>query len=142
MPASVEPPITAPASTRTQFLRFAVIGAAGFFVDAGVLLLARDMLGLDLYTGRVLSYLCAATFTWICNRRFTFTYAERAAPARQWLRFLGANALGGLVNYSVYALIVTFTQTGTTWPVTGVAAGSIAGLAFNFTASKLWVFRR
>lgn len=124
-----------------EFLRFGLIGAAGFFVDAGVLTLSMKALGLGLYAGRVVSYLCAATFTWICNRRFTFTTADRSAPAKQWLRFLGANAIGGLVNYGVYALVVTFTQTGAAWPVLGVAAGSVAGLAFNFTVSKLWVFK-
>jgi putative flippase GtrA len=36
---------------------------------------------------------------------------------------------------------VTFTVLGAAWPVLGVAAGSIAGLAFNFTVSKRWVFK-
>lgn len=129
-------------STRQEFVRFALIGAAGFLVDAGALTLATRGLGLDLYSGRVLSYLCAATFTWICNRRFTFAGADRSPAFVQWLRFLGANAIGGLVNYGVYALIVTFTAVGAAWPVIGVAAGSVAGLVFNFAVNKYWVFRR
>jgi len=130
-----------PQSTRQELVRFVVIGAAGFIVDAGTLLIAIKFAGFDLYSGRVLSYLCAATFTWICNRYFTFTAADRRAPFIQWLRFLGANAIGGIVNYGVYVLIVTFTQAGAAYPVLGVAAGSVAGLIFNFAISKYWVFR-
>ena len=131
----------APRSAWHELARFAIIGVAGFFVDAGALMFAMKVFGLGLYSGRVVSYLCAATFTWICNRRFTFTGAHRGNAVVQWLRFLGANAIGGAANYGVYALIVTFTAIGAAWPVIGVAAGSIAGLAFNFTANKYWVFR-
>ncbi len=131
----------APRSAAQQLLRFALVGAAGFFVDAGALTLATKGFGLDLYSGRVFSYLCAATFTWICNRRFTFTGIDHRPAAVQWLRFLGANALGGAVNYGVYAALVTFSAIGAAYPVIGVAVGSAAGLIFNFAISKFWVFR-
>ncbi len=134
--------IDAPRSARRELVRFTFVGAVGFLVDAGALMLAMHALGLGLYSGRVFSYLCAATFTWICNRRFTFAEAQSGAPVVQWLRFLGANAIGGAVNYGVYAAIVATTAVGAAWPVIGVAVGSIAGLIFNFVASKFWVFRR
>lgn len=124
-----------------EFLRFVMVGAAGFFVDAGALMVATTALGLGLYSGRVFSYLCAATFTWILNRRFTFAKTDEVAVI-QWLRFLGANALGGAVNYGVYAALVTFSAVAAATPVLGVAAGSAAGLIFNFLVSKYWVFRR
>jgi len=130
----------APRPAHRQFLRFALVGAAGFGVDAAALMFATRVLDLDLYSGRLVSYLCAATFTWICNRRFTFAVRD-GAPVVQWLRFLGANAFGGVVNYGIYAALVTFTAIGAAWPVLGVAAGSLAGLAFNFFVSKYWVFR-
>ncbi len=131
----------APLSARQELLRFTLVGAAGFVVDAGALTMVMHAFGLGLYSGRVFSYLCAATFTWICNRRFTFA-ARAGAPALEWLRFLGANAIGGAVNYGVYAAIVTFTAVGEAWPVVGVGAGSLSGMVFNFTVSKFWVFRR
>ena len=129
-------------STRQELFRFTLIGAAGFLIDAGALMLATKGLGLGLYSGRAFSYLCAATFTWICNRRFTFAPVEQRHPLIEWLRFLGANAIGGAVNYGTYAALVTFTALGAAWPVLGVAAGSLAGLVFNFAASKFWVFKR
>ncbi len=125
-----------------QFLRFGAVGALGFFVDAGVLLLCIESLGSGPYAGRVLSYLAAASFTWYLNRRVTFAHATHSAALPQWLRFLAANTLGGLVNYGFYALIV-FTLPVAGWvPVAGVAAGSIAGLAVNFGISRRFVFGR
>lgn len=123
-----------------QFLRFGLIGTAGVFVDGAALYGAMHGLGLDHYSGRLLSWLVAATFTWSMNRRFTF---EDKRPALvQWMKFLAANAVGGLVNYGVYGLLVYFSPTVAAYPIIGVGAGSIAGLAFNFSASKWLVFRK
>jgi putative flippase GtrA len=128
------------AETLRQFIRFGLIGTAGFVVDSATLYGAMHLFGLDRYTGRLLSWFVAATFTWVMNRRFTFL--DRRPPFRQWLAFLAANAIGGAINYTVYAALVTFVPAVAETPILGVAAGSIAGLFFNFTASKLVVFRR
>jgi putative flippase GtrA len=126
--------------TLRQFLRFGLIGTAGVFVDASALYGAMHGLGLGHYSGRILSWLIAATFTWSMNRRFTF---EDDRPALvQWMKFLAANAVGGLVNYGVYCLLVYFSPVVAAYPIIGVGAGSIAGLFFNFTASKWVVFRK
>jgi putative flippase GtrA len=131
---------SAPVETLRQFWRFGLIGTAGFVVDSTALALAMRLLGLDHYSGRLVSWLVAATFTWAMNRRFTF--ADAGPRLRQWLRFLAANAVGGAVNYAVYAALVAFTTTVKATPTLGVAAGAIAGLFFNFAASKWVVFRR
>lgn len=122
-----------------QFVSFATIGAVAFFIDAAVLYAARA-LGIGLYSGRVVSFLAAATFTWAFNRRYTFP-ATGAAPIAQWSRFLTANALGGFVNYGVYAALVAFVPLVHEHPVLGVAAGSLSGLVLNFIVSRQWVFR-
>lgn len=127
-------------STRSQFFRFALVGVAGFAVDAAVLHIAMKYGGANPYAGRLISYLMAASFTWALNRRFTF-YATRceSAPA-EWARFLAGNALGGLLNYGVYASLVAGTAIVSQYPVIGVAAGSIAGLLINFILSRRFVF--
>ena len=124
-----------------QLARFAAIGTLAFAVDATTLYFAREALGLGLYAGRVVSFLVAATFTWAMNRRFTFPEARDAPMARQWLEFLTANGVGGLVNYGAYALLVTYVDVVAAHPTLGVAAGSLAGMSFNFGASRGWVFR-
>ena len=126
---------------RREFARFAFVGAIGFIVDALVLYACLKGLGLGLYAGRLVSYLCAATTTWYLNRRMTFAHCEQTAPGKQWLRFLATNGVGGLVNYGSYSMVVATLPAATLIPLLGVAVGSIAGLFFNFTASRLFVFK-
>lgn len=122
-----------------RFVRFALVGAAGFLVDVAALY-GAFAIGLGLYSGRVASYLSAATFTWAVNRRFTFT-AKTPPTITEWLRFVFANTSGGLVNYLTYAALVTWGSGLLSHPALAVACGSIAGLIVNYTASARLVFR-
>lgn len=123
-----------------QFLRFGLVGVIGFVVDATVLYFALRSIQMDFYSGRLLSYLAAATTTWLLNRRFTFSDAS-TRPGQQWLRFLMVNGLGGGVNYTVYALLVSFSPPFSNSPVLAVALGSLSGLLLNFAGSKWLVFQ-
>ena len=131
-----------PHRARSEFLLFSMVGVAGFLVDSGVLYLVRFLLGLDPYLGRVISYVAAATTTWRLNRRFTFPHADARLPHRQWAKFLISNAVGGLVNYGVYAAIVSSVSHTVATLTMAVAAGSLSGLGFNFFASRAFVFTR
>ncbi len=123
-----------------QFLRFGVVGTAGFVMDTAVLY-AMLALGLGPYAGRVVSYLAAATLTFALNRAWTFSGAARAPVARQWGAFVLLNLLGFAANYGTYAALVAGSATVAAHPVLGVAAGSIAGMFINFSVSRRFVFR-
>ncbi|MBX9698947.1 MAG: GtrA family protein [Acetobacteraceae bacterium] len=122
-----------------EFLRFGVVGTAGFLVDAGVLT-AAIWLGLGPWWGRVASYIAGASTTYALNRAWTFRDRAGAARAGQWAMFMLLNLGGFTVNYGTYAVLLLASETVRAWPVLGVAAGSIAGLAVNFTLSRRFVF--
>lgn len=144
-PDLTDPPLEPAAVTRRssvlgEFLRFGVVGVAGFVVDAGVLT-AGIALGTGPWIGRVLSYLAAATTTFALNRAWTFRVKRsNDGLARQWVKFLLVNMLGFVCNYSVYAALVAGVPLVAAHPVIGVAAGSLAGLAANFVMSRRFVF--
>ncbi len=56
---------------------FIFAGTIGFLVDTGVLYLVKAQCGL--YWGRAISFLCAASVTWILNRSRTFQVDTRAS---------------------------------------------------------------
>ena len=138
MTAHDEPP---PLPTRAQFFRFAIVGTIGFLVDALVLTFLLSATGFGFYLGRLISFLIAATVTWGLNRRFTFRDRRPHGKVKQWMRFVVVNSGGGLINYGAYSMLILTFEIARAWPVMGVAAGSIAGLAFNFTVSKFLVFQ-
>ena len=124
-----------------QFGKFGLVGIVGLGVDVAVLYLLMAETGLGPYGARLLSFLAAASTTWALNRTFTFRGAHNGTLLTQWARFIAANAFGGLINYGTFAVMVASLAAVAAHPVLGVAAGSIAGMFFNFAASKKLVFR-
>jgi putative flippase GtrA len=125
---------------RGQFFRFAVVGVAGFIVDASVVAVLVGVLSVGAYQARLCSYFFAVATTWWLNRRFTFH--SSAPPAREFAAFLLANAFGAAINLLVYAGVIAWRGAGGWIPVAAVAAGSLAGLFTNFFLSSRLVFAK
>ena len=130
-----------------QYIRFGIVGGIGFLVDAGVLRLLLA-LGSGYYDGRFVSFLAAATTTWILNRSFTFRRdaadesVGRRHPAGEWLTYLALMVVGGVINYAAYAVAIESWDLARRHPELGVALGSIAGMMINYWSAKTMVFAR
>jgi len=124
-----------------QFLRFGLVGIAGFIVDAGTLHLAIG-LGLGLYLSRVFSYLAAVFTTWVLNRRFTFAVDAGTNRLSEFGRFAFSQLAGAAVNIGLYSVLVTVVPWIGIHPVVAVAAGSLAGMTLNFVVARRYVFAR
>jgi len=127
---------------RLSFLRFAVIGALGVPVDWVVLHAMIDA-GLARDAARLVAWFCAASFTWVGNRYFTFAAkrAHGAAIFQEWLRFLGANSIGGVANVGTFFLLTHFASPAFNSTNIAFVCGVLVGLVFNFTLSKKLVFK-
>ena len=124
----------------SQLLRFCVVGATGFVIDAGILQVLVIGVHVNPYVARIASFVVAASATWLMNRRYTFAVTHQ--PTRtEWLRYIGFMSLGALVNYGGFALCIAFWESARAQPWLGVAAGSVAGLGLNFSTSRL-LFRK
>ena len=121
-------------------LKFSIVGTIGLLVDVTALYLLLYLVGFGPYAGRLGSFLIAATTTWFINRVFTFRDARPESHGRQWLRFVVTNSLGAVINYAVYAAVISQGAASVYLPGFAVAAGSLAGLAFNYTLSRRYVF--
>ena len=75
-----------------------------------------------------------------------FTVRDRrarglAGAGLEWLRFLAANAVGGLVNVGLYSTLVRFAPPPLNDLYVALVVGVLAGLAFNFLLSRFLVFK-
>lgn len=124
-----------------EFLSFAVAGVIGFVVDVTVLYLLAPLLGW--YGARVVSFLAAATTTWLYNRRYTFAASAAVGRGSIWREYLGYLATmtgGALVNYGAYVLTLHWVD-GRWAAALGVALGSVTGMGVNFLSARYLVFR-
>lgn len=74
-------------------MQFAFAGAVGFVVDAGVLVLVHPFVGA--YAGRLISFICAVTTTWLINRSLTFRHQSDGKPLPREFSLYFLTTLGG-----------------------------------------------
>jgi putative flippase GtrA len=124
-----------------RVLRFAGVGVLGLGVDVTVLY-AMLAAGLDYVAGRLVSFAVAVTVTWYLNRKFTFAGLTSGPMLPEWARFVVANLAGAVVNFLIYLAIMRLEFALPGIAALAVAAGSLGGMMFNYTASRAFVFSR
>lgn len=117
------------------FLRFLVVGAIGFVVDAG-LVFVLTAAGLSAFVARVPALAAAILATWLLNRTVTFRVA--APRSREELtRYTVVALSSAALNYALYAGLVALGM----WPVAAVALATICLLFYNFIGYRRYAFR-
>ena len=122
---------------------FFIGGTIGFIVDAGGVQLLVSLLHWNPYGARVISFLCAATATWLWNRRTTF--ADRPSGrslVSEWVHWLGLMSIGWSINYAVFALLLWQVPRLHPWPIIPTAAGSAVAALVNFLTARLALFNK
>ena len=131
------------------FVRFAMVACSIALIDIGTLYGLHEGYEANVYLSRVVSYFLAMTAGYFLNRHFTFHHHRRFRHVlTDLMRFYSVFAVGGLINYGIFALTVAMakpigvTPEATFWlPLLGVWLGGIVGMSFNYFFSHKLVFQ-
>ena len=119
--------------------RFLVIGTLGFVTDAGCFILFSNW-SIPIYPARLASFSVAVTVTWIFNSRWTFRLKRSTNSSKTFLKYLGSQSMGSLVNLGVFFFGVSSYEVLQAYPPIAIAIASVCAMAFNFIACQLFVF--
>jgi len=121
--------------------RFGTVGCVGFLTDITLLRIGL-VLGFSPLAARLVSLTCAMQVTFLLNGLVVFRRLRRETAVRQWLRYMGSNGLGNLINYLIFVTLVL-----SRWPWisrrgTALVIGSLFAYLINYTGCRLMVFGR
>jgi putative flippase GtrA len=125
---------------RRQFSKFVLVGAVGFCIDAGLLTLLMQ-LGWEILPARAISFMSAATGTWGLNRVWTFKYKECFELHKEYIFYIATQVIGACINLSVFFVLIEVYPMLTSIPLIPLAFGAVVSLVFNYTVSKVYVFK-
>lgn len=125
---------------RRQLPRFAVVGGIGFIVDATVLTILVNGMGMGPISARGFSFSVAVTATWWLNRRWAFKDSQRVRRGPEYARYLAAQVVGAGINLAIYLAVTYLYPALGLVPVIPLAIGSGVAMVFNFIAARYWVF--
>lgn len=118
-----------------RFVKFAIVGAAGFAVDAGALALVLKTTALDAFSARIISIAGALCATWMLNRTLTFGKSGRPL-AREAMRYGGVGIAGSVMNYFIYSTVLLAAPQAGAFAALCIASGSVMLLSY-FGYSRL-----
>jgi putative flippase GtrA len=145
-----------------QIAKFALIGVLNTLVDLGILALLtfvfRSLFNIDSKTALIgaitfyslyksLSFIVANINSYLWNKYWTFDQGAKKQTRSEFIQFFAVSVVGFLINVFIASFvfkIVLGSLTGLSSDqlgLIGAAAGSIAGLVWNFVGYKLWVFK-
>jgi putative flippase GtrA len=122
------------------FLRYGLVGATGFVVDA-LILHGATHAGLNYFSGRLVSFSIAVLCTWQLNRSFTFRAPAAHGKAKEAALYIAVQCAGGAANIGVYTAAILIAPVLKDWLLIPLALGSGAGLCLTYLGSKHLAFR-
>ncbi len=120
----------------SQLVQFLLVGASGLVVNLLLLTLFLK-LGLSTKIAPIPAIVLSMVWNFALNRRFSFVGASERPIFRQFLAFASACSVGAVVNYLTTLFVLRFVSS----PQLAATVGVIAATGFNFTASRLLVFK-
>lgn len=121
-------------------IKFGLVGALGFLVDATTLTLLLNEFPKGV--ARFMAFAVAVTFTYALNRWFTFNARGQPGVLASYFKFIAANSGGGLLNLAVSTTLLKLSLPIVSHPFVAVAAGSASGMLVNYLLSSRFVFAR
>ncbi len=146
-----------------QIAKFGLIGVLNTLVDLGVLALVTllfsayfQISSTSILIGSItfyslyksISFIVANISSYFWNKYWTFEQGAKKQTKSEFVQFFAVSIIGFLINVFVASFVFKIilgsmsTLTAGQLGLIGAAAGSVAGLAWNFIGYKLWVFKK
>lgn len=129
-------------STAQALGRFAIVGGAGFVIEAVIMTALTQHAAWTPWQARVPSFLTAVTVTWLLNRRHTFAGRQMQRRSVEAILYAATQVCGALINLVMFGVCLKVSPALRATPVIPLAIGAAGGFAFNFLVSNLLIYSR
>lgn len=86
-----------------QFIKFAGVGTAAFFIDYGFMIFFTEIFGIFYLVSATLSFTISVIFNYMVSMRFVFTHRKDLSRRREFIIFIILSVIGlGLNNIGMF----------------------------------------
>jgi putative flippase GtrA len=119
-----------------QMIRFGLVGLVNTATDWLCYLALTRSIGLYYLNAKIISYIIAASLSFLLNRQWTFAAKEKIA--KQLPRFYLTATIGLLLNALILLIVVDLLKLS---DILGLVSATLLIFLWNFFSNKLWVFK-
>ena len=121
-----------------QFVKFALVGVINTLTSTSVYLLATRSFGWHPLSANALAFVVAVTVSYVLNKRWTFRDPRRDYH-RQYVQFFTVSTIGFSLSEGIIWLVHSVMGIH---DLVAFGTAVVIVLFWNFTANRLWTFRR
>ncbi|MGJ1395466.1 MULTISPECIES: GtrA family protein [Sphingobacterium] len=121
----------------SKMLKFAIAGGAGLFIDMGLTLLFKEVLGFNVYIAHIIGFLCAVCSNYLLNKYWTFKERDMVSAA-QFVFFLAVSFVGFVLSFS--SLFVLYNYMVINFYLSKLISIGIVSI-WNYSINRYVVFR-
>ena len=81
-----------------QFIKFAGVGTAAFFIDYGLMIFFTEVFNIYYLVSATMSFTISVIFNYAASMRFVFTHRTDLSRKREFIIFIVLSAMGLLLN--------------------------------------------
>jgi len=119
-----------------SFFRFAIVGVLNTAIDYTIFL-GLSWAGVSIVLAQTLSYSAGTLNSYLLNRNWTFRERNLSGTWKPFVSFIMLNLI--TLGCTTALLSLLYQLTDWTLPICKLLA-TLAGLAINYSGSRLWVF--
>jgi putative flippase GtrA len=123
-----------------SLVKFALIGAIGFTIDAGLLYLGVYVLSTPLFATRAVSILISVLATWLLNRSWTFKLRKIESVWIELFKYLGSRSVGAAINMGIFTSLVSLATMPFNNPILATPISSAITMLINYTMLRLFIY--
>ncbi len=123
-----------------RLVRFAIVGVGGFVVDSTLFSVLFVYLQLPLVPSRVVSFVAAATATYLGNRLVTFQDKSEERLA-QFIKYFAVASFSAIPNLLAFKLVTMLFWQNNMGVAIAFVSGILIGMLSNFVLSRSLVFK-
>jgi len=120
----------------SKFIKFAVVGFSGLFVDFGTTFLCKEKIKIPKYVSNAIGFTFAASTNYFLNRWWTFQ-SQNPEVAVEYMKFLAISLIGlGINTLILWILVSKFKKHFYLSKLFAIAVVTL----WNFVANLLYTF--
>ncbi len=81
-----------------QFAKFAIVGTIAFVIDFGLMVLLRELFGMNTVLAATISFSVSVVFNYFASMRYVFTHREGMGRRREFAIFIVLSVIGLALN--------------------------------------------
>lgn len=121
---------------------FVAVGAIGFALDAGLMLLTIKAFSCHPIGARLISFPVAVSCTWVLNRRWTFRGRGLRSRSVEYAGYFAIQVAGATLNVGVFLGCLLLWPQLVSVPLLPLTLGAAVALLFNYALLRRTLYRR